>query len=300
MKLKGLYTALITPFDEQGNIDCEGLVHNIRYQLEHRVAGLVILGTTAESPTLTSAEKKEIMQIAKREIKGKAQLIIGTGSPSTQQTIETTLLAEEMGADAALVITPYYNKPTQEGIFRHFEAICKATSLPICLYNNPSRTAVNIDIPTLQRLVTLPTIIGVKDASANLAQMQASIAIAKEHANFAVLAGDDFFTFALMMLGGDGVIATASNLVPEHFNKLVHAALNGNLNEARQLHYELSPLFEILGLETNPLPIKAAMNCAHRAAGSCRLPLSSLQSHNQEKIVSFMKNPPSYLVASHG
>ncbi len=192
MQLRGLYTALITPFDSQGKLDKVGLRRNLQHQLENEVDGILVLGTTAEIPTLSLEEQQIIIKIAVEEIKGKAALMVGTGSYSTKLTIEMTKKAEEMGADSALIVTPYYNKPTQEGLYRHFAAICESTSLPICIYNNPGRTAQNLKVETLQRLMTFCPIIGIKESSGNMMQIIEIIENAKLHwPHLSVLCGDD-------------------------------------------------------------------------------------------------------------
>lgn len=285
MRLKGLYTALITPFNQQGELDHKALIEQIQMQVKHQVNGLVILGTTGEAPTLTDAEKKMIIKIARQELKGNTQLIIGTGSYSTAQTILATKEAQDAGADAALIITPYYNRPSQEGIYRHFEAICSATSLPICLYNHPGRTGRNIETTTLKRLSELPTIIGVKEASGDLSQINDVIAeISSKNSNFCVLSGDDSLTLPLMAMGSHGVISVISNLLPKEFKILVDACLKGDILEARTWHYSLLPLMKALCIDTNPIPIKAAMNLIGSQVGSCRLPLCDLNRENHQKL----------------
>jgi len=277
MKLTGLYTALITPFDAKGALDREGLSQNLQHQLQHHVNGILILGSTGEAPTLNLKEKEAIIKIAREQIKGNTQLIVGTGSYSTEATIASTQQAQDMGADAALIVTPYYNKPTQEGLFRHFAAISEAVSLPICLYNIQGRTGQNLETETLRRLMQFPSIIGVKEASGRILQIHDVIdSVAQQDSPFAVLAGDDLLIFSLMALGGHGAISVASNLIPDPLNKLVKAASSGNLAQARALHYQLLPLFRILSIETNPIPIKAAMQLCGMPAGGCRLPLCDL------------------------
>lgn len=299
MLFKGLYTAMITPFDTKGQLDEKGLRQNLRFQLECKVDGIIVLGTTGESPTLTPQEKERVIDIAIEEVKGKALLMVGTGSYSTEQTISMTRLAQEKGADAALIVTPYYNKPTQEGICQHFAAICKATSLPICLYNIQGRTGQNIQTETLERLIAFPSIKGVKEASGNLIQMNEVLEkIKKKRPDFSVLSGDDILTFPLMALGGDGIISVASNLVPSPMHQFVRSALEENWKEAREWHYRLLPLFRAIFLETNPIPIKKAMQMCEMAAGPCRLPLCDLSNENAEKLQQILKTLPSTWITS--
>lgn len=277
MELRGLYTAVVTPFDLQERVNFEGFRHNLRYQLENGVDGVVILGTTGEAPTLSELEKRELITVAIEELGGKIPVIVGTGVYSTSRTIETTRLAEEMGADAALIVTPYYNKPTQEGLYRHFVAICHAVSLPICIYNAPGRTGQNLQGTTLQRLLEFPTIIGLKEASGDNKQINDVMAIAQKYRpEFSIVSGDDDLTLALVAIGASGVISVASNLVPRAMREFVTAALSGDFERARSLHYQLYPFFRACFIETNPSPIKAAMNYCGMPAGPCRLPLADL------------------------
>lgn len=292
--LRGLYTALVTPFDAKGKLDREGLRRNLRYQLQHQVDGIVVLGTTGEDPTLNPQEKQAVVEMATKEVKGKAILMVGTGSYSTELTIAATKKAQEMGADAALIVTPYYNKPTQEGLFRHFSAICEAVSLPICIYNIQGRTGQNLQTDTLQRLMPFSSIIGVKEASGNILQISDVIATAqKNRSQFSILSGDDALTFPLMALGGHGVISVASNLLPGPVHDLVNAALSGDFVKARTLHYQLLPFFQAAFIETNPIPIKTAMQLYGMAAGSCRLPLCDLDPANFNQLKHILNSLPS-------
>lgn len=301
MRLQGVYTALITPFTPDGQLDEKGLKEHLRFQISHGIDGIVVLGTTGESPTLSQEEKTRIIEIARDETKNKTQLLVGTGSYSTAQTILATKQAEQLGADAALIVTPYYNKPTQEGLYRHFEAICQATVLPICIYNIQGRTGQNLQTETLQRLTSLPSIIGVKEASGNVSQMSDVIeSIGRQQSHFSVLSGDDALTLPLIALGGHGVISVASNLIPGAVKSLVQAALNGDFIKAQEWHYKLLPLFKTAFIETNPIPIKAALNVYGMAAGSCRLPLCDLLPHNHEKLVNVLKQMPQEWIEGYG
>ncbi|WP_068468072.1 4-hydroxy-tetrahydrodipicolinate synthase [Candidatus Protochlamydia phocaeensis] len=300
MHLKGLYTAVITPFTTQGKLDEEGFKSNLQFQLHHGVDGIVVLGTTGESPTLTAKEKQRVVEIAVQEVKGKAVLMVGTGSYSTEQAIEQTCLAEQMGADAALIVTPYYNKPTQEGLYRHFAAICQSTPLPICIYNIQGRTGQNLQTATLKRIAAFSSIMGVKEASGDIIQMNEVLdMIAKDFPHFSVVSGDDALTLPLIALGGQGVISVASNLVPGAVKALVHAGLEGNFKLAREWHYRLLPFFKAAFIETNPIPIKTAMSLCRMPAGSCRLPLCDLLPQNYEKLAQVVKQLPEEWIA-HG
>jgi 4-hydroxy-tetrahydrodipicolinate synthase len=280
--LKGTFTAMITPFlDDQ--VDEKGLVNNIQKQLAAGITGLVFLGTTGEAATLTDEEQRKVIEIGVKETKGKAIVIVGTGSNSTRQAIEKTRRAKELGAEIALIVTPYYNKPTQEGIYRHFEAITSQVDIPILVYNIQGRTGVNIETSTLLRIAGLPNVIGVKEASGNISQAgDVVLTVRKKYPSFAVLSGDDGMTLPMMALGATGVISVVSNLVPERVVSLVNSALKGQFDNARKVHEELSSLFKLAFIEVNPMPIKYAMNLCGMAAGHCRLPLCELRRENQE------------------
>lgn len=282
MCLKGTFTALITPFVDD-HIDEKGLVRNIHHQLSGGITGIVFLGTTGETATLTDEEQKKIIEIGVHETKGKTTVIVGTGSNSTRTTIERTKRAKEMGAEMALIVTPYYNKPTQEGIYRHFEAISSQVDIPVLVYNIQGRTGVNIETPTLLRIAGLPNVIGVKEASGNINQVaDVLLTVRKKYPSFTVLSGDDGLTLPMMSLGANGVISVVSNLVPDRVSSLVNAALKGDFQTARMVHEELSPLFKAAFIEVNPTPIKHAMNLCGLAAGHCRLPLCEMKRENQE------------------
>lgn len=284
-RLRGLYTAVITPFDSNGQIDEAGFRKNLRYQIEHQVDGILVLGTTGETPTLTQLEKRTIIKIAVEEVKGQTTLLVGTGSYSTQTTIKATQEAKDMGADGALVVVPYYNKPTQEGMIGHFSAICNAVSFPICIYNIPGRTGVNMHPETIQKLMQLPSIIGIKESSENISQFSEMISIARKHSSaFSVIAGDDIMTLPVIALGGEGIISVVSNLIPGPIKMLVQAALSGDFTTAAEIHHQLASLFKAAFLETNPIPIKAAMQYFGMPAGACRLPLSELTPQNLDKL----------------
>ncbi len=280
MKIEGCVTALITPFINQ-EIDEEGFAENIRYQMTQGIHGILPLGTTGESPTITPAEQERLISIAVQTAQRKVPVWVGTGSNSTRQTIENTKRAKDLGADIALIVTPYYNKPTQEGIFRHFEAITTEVALPIVVYNIAGRTGVNIETSTLLRLAELPHIIGVKEASGSVNQAGDVIAtVVSKFPDFKVFSGDDALTLPMMALGAVGVISVVSNLIPGEIVALVNAASKGDYELARALHYQLLQLFKTCFIETNPVPIKAAMNFVGMAAGECRLPLCEMAPEN--------------------
>ncbi len=279
--LKGVHTALITPFGTQDRLDEEALRLLISRQIESGIDGITCLGSTGEAPTLSEEEQRRIITIARQEIHGPTLLMVGTGSYATSQAIKNTRQAEQMGADMALIVTPYYNKPTQEGLYLHFKAIAEATSLPIVVYNVPGRTGQNLQLDTLRRLAEIPSIIGIKECAGSLSQISDIIEMIREvRPDFSVMSGDDNATLPLMALGGHGIISVVSNLLPKEVKALTEAAAAGDFATARQIHYRLAPLFRAAFCETNPIPIKAAMTLSDLPAGACRLPLCSLRPEN--------------------
>ena len=291
IKLKGTYTAMITPMKKNGAVDYEGFRKHIKNQLKAGIDGLVPLCTTSETPTLDEDEEDKMISIimeeraAYKKATGKnIPIIIGTGSNNTRDAVRYTQRAKEAGADAALVVTPYYNKPSQEGIFRHFKAV-SAVGLPILVYNIQGRTGTNIATDTLARIADLPNIIGVKEASGNINQMMDVIAKVKsKHPDFAVMSGDDGLTLPLIALGGDGVVSVVSNLAPKEVKAMVDAALKGKFDEARKAHFRLLPIFKGAFVDGNPTSIKYAMNLKGLPAGGVRAPLVEVNA-NAKKVI---------------
>ncbi|GHV81264.1 4-hydroxy-tetrahydrodipicolinate synthase [Spirochaetia bacterium] len=284
-KLRGAFTALVTPFKENGDVDYEGFRKLIKFQLDEGINGLVPLGTTGETPTMDDDEEEKLIRIAVDEVKGRLPLIMGTGSNDTKHMVGYTKRAKDLGADAALVVTPYYNKPNDTGLIKHFEAAA-AVGIPVVIYNIGSRTGRNIPIALMKRLAEIPGIIGVKEASGDINQMGDTIqeiALPRKAAGnpFVVLSGDDGLTLPLIALGGDGIISVISNLIPKKITALAKACLEGNFEEGRRLHYELLPFAKTAFIETNPIPIKAALNWAGLPAGPTRLPLGPLEAKNE-------------------
>lgn len=296
--LKGTLTALVTPFDENNQLDEIGLRHLLRLQIESHVDGIVCLGTTGEAPTLSDDEQKQVITIARKEIDKPIKLVVGTGCYSTAQTIKYTRQAEHFGADMALVVSPYYNKPTQEGLYRHFQAVAKESHIPIILYNHPGRTGVNIHLETLKRLMEIPNIIGIKDCSANINFISEIVETAwHTRPEFSIMSGDDSITLPLMALGGHGVISVVSNLVPKIVKKLTDAMQDGNIATAREMHFHLMPLFNASNIEINPIPIKALLKCASLPAGECRLPLCALSPKNAAHIEEMVRHYAEHIVS---
>ena len=281
MIINGTYTAMITPFLEDGSVDFKQLEKNINFQIENGIDGLLALGTTAETPTLTKDEQTQIIDCCMKTIKGRVPLMVGTGSNATAKTIKNTIEAEKMGADIALIVTPYYNKPTQEGIFQHFKAVIEATNIPIVVYNIQGRTGRNIETNTLKRIAQLEGIIGVKEASGDMSQIQSVISeIVTTRQGFHVMSGDDSLTLPLLSLGGHGVVSVISNLYPKEMSTMVRAANNGDFEKARNIHNTLLPMMKGAFIETNPSPIKGAMKFAGMDSGAVRLPLVKLTEDN--------------------
>jgi 4-hydroxy-tetrahydrodipicolinate synthase len=286
VQFKGALTALITPMKENGDVDYDGFRRLINFQIEEGINGLVPLGTTGETPTLEEDEEEKLIRIVIEEVKGRLPVIIGTGSNSTKYAIKYTKRAKELGADAALVVTPYYNKPTDEGLFRHFEAVAREGNIPVIIYNIASRTGKNIPPALMERLSRIPGIAGVKEASGDIGQIgdiirDVAARRRAEGGSFTVLSGDDALTLPLIALGGAGIISVISNLVPGKVAALCKACLSGNFEEARRLHYELLPLVRAAFLETNPIPIKTAMTWAGLPGGPVRPPLGPLDRKNE-------------------
>lgn len=280
---KGAFTALITPMNADGSVDYEGFRKNVKFQLESGIDGLVPLGTTAETPTLDERpgqEEDKIIEIVFDEVRTfekksgkKIPVILGAGSNNTRDAVAYCQRAKKVGADAALVVTPYYNKPSKEGIFRHFEE-CSKVGVPIIVYNIAGRTGLNIPTDLLVRIAELPNIAGVKEASGSVAQMMEVIGQIKcKKPDFAVLSGDDGLTLPLMACGGDGIISVASNMIPSLMHELTAACETGNFGKAREIHYRLAPFFKAEFCDGNPSSIKYAMNFKGMSAGTLRLPL---------------------------
>ena len=280
--LNGSMCALVTPF-EDSKVDEEGLRQNIEFQIKNKSTGLVPCGSTGESAALNLEEHKQVVEITVDAANSKIPVIAGTGSNSTQEALELTRHAHDCGANAVLMISPYYNKPTQEGLYQHYKTIATNVDISIILYNIQSRTAVNIEPETIARLAKLDNVIGVKEASGNLNQVSKIIYLTRDE-DFIITSGDDSLTLPMMSLGGIGVISVTANILPKRMAELVENCANGNLKEAMQIHYELLPLLEVLFCETNPGPIKFAMNELGMAAGKPRLPLVEISGQSKEKV----------------
>lgn len=278
-EISGTITACVTPFNDQG-VDYPGLRENLEEQIRQGVNGILVLGTTGETPTLSHEERIEIIRLAVAVGKGKTAIWVGTGANSTEATVANTIEAEELGADVALIVTPYYNCPTQEGIYQHIRAVHNRTNIPICLYNIPKRTGTMIETATIMRLAQLERVVALKDATGSISQLQELIqAFGSDHP-LAILSGDDALTFPMIALGARGLVSVASNLIPGEMVRLVNSALNNDFEVARSIHYSLLPLFKAFFIESNPIPIKAAMRLWDLPAGPCRLPMTEMEEDN--------------------
>ncbi len=279
---QGSIVALVTPF-RNGHVDEAKIRELVEFHVAHGTDGIVPCGTTGESPTLSHEEHRRVIEIVVETAGRRLAVIAGTGSNSTREAIELTRHAKAVGADGALLVNPYYNKPTQEGLYQHFRAIAEAVDLPLLVYNIAGRTAVNVETDTLARLARdCKNIVGVKEASGSLDQMtQVILACGPE---FSVLSGDDTLTLPLMSVGGRGVISVIANIVPKETAEMTHAALEGDWKRARELHLRLFPLARAAFIETNPIPIKEAMAMAQMIAPEFRLPMCRMAEANRERL----------------
>ena len=281
-KFQGSFVALVTPF-RNGNVDEPKLRELIEFHVTHGTDGIIPCGTTGESPTLSHDEHKRVVEVVLEAARGRIKVVPGTGSYSTAEAVELTRHAERAGAAGALVVNPYYNRPTQEGLYRHFRAVAEAVAIPILVYNIQSRTAVNVETGTLERLVRdVKNVLGVKEASGSLDQMSQVIAACGP--DFSVLSGDDNITLPLLAIGGHGVVSVIANILPRETAEMVHAALDGDWKRARDLHYRLFPLARAAFLETNPIPIKEAMGMAGMIEPEFRLPMCRMSDANRERL----------------
>jgi 4-hydroxy-tetrahydrodipicolinate synthase len=277
----GTFTALVTPF-RNDEVDVEALESMVEFQIQHGVSGLVPCGTTGETPAMSEEEDRVVVETVVRVANGRVPVVAGTGSNSTDIAIKYTRMAQEVGADGSLQVAPYYNKPTQEGLYRHFAAIAESTDLPLILYNIPGRTSVTISAETMARLAEIPNIVGVKDSTLSMNMISDVISLCGEE--FDVLSGDDPMTLPLISLGGVGVISVASNVAPGAVSDMVKALLEGDWDRGRELHYELLPLFRALFVETNPIPVKTAASLLGLCSDEMRLPLIPMNGENLRRL----------------
>ena len=280
---KGCATALVTPFTQNGEkVDFKAYQNLIDEQINAGIDALVVLGTTGEPSTMTQEECDDVVKFAVNHINGRVPVIVGAGSNSTKQAIDKCIRYGQLGADALLVVTPYYNKCTQSGLISHYTQIAKATSLPIILYNVPGRTGVNLLPKTILELSKLENIVAVKEASGNIEQISEIKRLCKD--DIQVYSGDDGLTLPILAVGGIGVISVASNVVPKKMTQLCSTFFHGEITRSREIQFELNPLIKSLFLEVNPIPVKTALSMLGKMSGTLRLPLSDMQQDNIEKL----------------
>jgi 4-hydroxy-tetrahydrodipicolinate synthase len=285
--MKGVFTALATPF-KNGNVDYDAFEKNIEFQIAGGVSGISPCGTTGESPTLSYQEHEKIIEFAVEKAKGRVKVIAGTGSNSTEEAIHFTSHAKKIGADCALIVAPYYNKPTQKGLYLHFKKIADTVDIPIMVYNIASRTGVNVETSTLAKLAKdCKNIVSVKEASGSLDQMgQVRLNIPE----MSVLSGDDILTLPLLAIGGTGVVSVLSNIIPKDVVAMVNAFNKGDLKTAESLHFKMLPLAKAMFLETNPIPVKTALSMLGMCSGELRLPMCEMEEANKTKLKEALKN----------
>ncbi|MDE3154592.1 MAG: 4-hydroxy-tetrahydrodipicolinate synthase [Acidobacteriota bacterium] len=283
----GCGTALVTPFTRDGALDEAGVRRLARRQIDKGIHFLVPCGTTGESPTLSLAERRRVVEIVVEEAAGKVPVLAGAGGYDTKEVIHAAGEMKKAGANGLLSVTPYYNKPTQEGLYQHFKAIADAVGLPIIVYNVPGRTGCNVEVATQVRLASIPHIVGVKEASGNMTQM--CEVCRNVPSDFLVLSGDDALTLPLMAVGGRGIISVASNEIPAEMSQMVEAAERGDFAAARAMHSRLLPLMQINFVESNPGPVKAAMAAMGLLELVYRLPMVPPRAESQEKILKVLR-----------
>lgn len=286
-QLGNISTAMVTPFDKNGNIDFEKTTKLVEYLMNHGTDSLVVAGTTGESPTLTTEEKLALFKHVVSVVNKRIPVIAGTGSNNTKASIELTKKAEEIGVDGIMLVTPYYNKPSQEGLYEHFKAIAESTSLPVMLYNVPGRTAVSIAPETVIRLSEIQNIVAVKEASGDLEAMTKIIANTPE--DFVLYSGDDGLTLPVLSIGGGGIVSVASHIIGDEMQEMIKAFKEGDVKKAAKLHQHLLPLMKQLFAAPSPTPVKTALQLKGLDVGPVRLPLVPLSSDERHQLVEVLK-----------
>lgn len=280
-------TAMVTPFKEDGSINLAGVKKLARHLIDHGSDGLLVLGTTGESPTLTYGEKISVLEAVLETVGGEVPVIAGTGSYSTAQSIEFSREAEKLGVDGIMLVTPYYNKPPQEGLYLHFKSIAESVTLPVMLYNVPGRTSRNIDPETVARLAEVENIVAIKEASGNMDQVTMIACLTPE--DFSIYSGDDSMTLPILSVGGCGVVSVASHLVGDEIKEMIRAYKQGNVERARKINQRLYRLFKALFITTNPIPVKTALKIQGIDIGPVRKPLCEMNSPDREKLSKVLK-----------
>jgi len=287
MKLRGIYTALVTPFRD-GSVDEDALRKLVEFQVREGIDGIVPCGTTGEASTLSYEEHERVIELTVKWVEGKVPVIAGTGSNSTKETIELTEIAKNLGADLALVVAPYYNRPSQEGMYRHFRKVAEDVDLPLILYNIPGRTGVNMLPELVARLAQIPNIVAIKEAAGSMQQVADIFRLTK--GEFPIFSGDDNLFLPMMAVGATGVISVVSNVVPGKMRMLGQAYLEGDPGRALSLHVELMPLFAGLFVEVNPVPVKEALYYMGYMEKDVRLPLCGLSKENSEHVKGLIRD----------
>lgn len=282
---EGSLVALVTPF-KNGSVDCQKLKELIEFHIKNGTSGIVPCGTTGESATLSFEEHEQIVGEVVAMVAGRIPVLAGTGSNNTTEALRLTKHAKKAGASGALLITPYYNKPTPEGLYRHYKLIAEEVDIPIVIYNVPSRTGISISPETVARLAEIKNIIGIKEASGNIDQTTQILQLC----DITVLSGDDSLTLPIMSVGGRGVISVVANIVPADTAALTRHWLEGNFEAARKYHHKLFPLSKSMFIETNPIPVKTALRLLGRLNGEMRLPLCEMTKENENKLINTLKN----------
>ncbi|MBI5056745.1 MAG: 4-hydroxy-tetrahydrodipicolinate synthase [Nitrospirae bacterium] len=284
---KGSIVAIVTPF-KNGKVDEKALGELIEWHIKEGTNAIVPCGTTGESATLDYEEHYRVIEITVKAVNKRIPVIAGTGANATDETIMITKKAKDLGADGALLVSPYYNKPTQEGLYLHYKAVAEAVDIPMLLYNVPGRTAVNMLPQTVARLAGVKNIVGIKEATGDMRQASDIIRLCGDR--FDVISGDDFTTFTMLALGGKGVISVSANVAPRDVSAMIAAWEAGNINEARRLHFKLEPLNQAMFIETNPIPAKTALSMMGKIQEEFRLPLCPMSSDNKEKLRNVLVN----------
>jgi 4-hydroxy-tetrahydrodipicolinate synthase len=284
---KGSIVAIVTPF-KNNKVDEQALSDLIEWHIAEGTNAIVPCGTTGESATLDYEEHYRVIELTVQVVNRRVPVIAGTGANATGETIMMTGKAKEIGADGALLVAPYYNKPTQEGLYRHYKAVAEAVDIPQVLYNVPGRTAVNMLPETVARLAEFENIVAIKEATGNMAQVSEVLRLCGDKLN--VISGDDFTTFPLMLLGGKGTISVSANVAPRDVSGMCRALLEGNIDEARKLHFKLEPLNKGMFIETNPISVKTALSLMGKIQEEMRLPLCPMSDGNKEKLNNILKN----------
>ena len=292
MNLKGTTVAMVTPFTREDEVDEAGMRDNINYLIDNGVDGLLAAGTTGESATITHDEQRKMIDILVDEVDGKVKAIAGAGSNSSKEALGLVQYAEDAGADTALVITPYFNKPQQHGLVEHYKLLNEKTNIPIVVYNVPSRTGIDIDVETIVEIAKLDGIVAIKEANPDMDKVSATMKRLQDEQvkDFMVISGNDNLTLPMISLGAEGVISVVANVDPARMSQMVNAALEGDYPKAVKLHYELYDLMKVLFVESNPVPAKDSLNMMGRPAGHVRLPLAPMKDANTVKLTKVLKD----------